>query len=244
MDKFEKYYRENLVSLLPRSNFRQYKFILQDNRCVKIKDTINTVQKLQKHLIHYKPKAAYVSVGEFLNASNVGAKSKNFYKQGYKITNNLFLRGDYVLEIDENDKENIFKAVQFLIEQGFEDLFFVKTNRGIHIHVNDFWEKYCPKKLAMPGDRENYYKMKKTYLSQLLKREGIRFDYDTTVDTRRVVRIPFSLHEKGVVCKSSYNINDLYSSSPVMDLTTEAKANELSHLGNDCMLKEAINPTS
>jgi len=199
MNKFEKYYRNNLVSLPPRPQFRQFKFILVNGKCIKINDTIRDSITMRRKLILFNPVNVYYSVGEFYQPRQVGCKPKNNRTPGGLVSKNMFLRGDYSLEIDSKDEKNVRLAKEILNRFGLENLYFVNSHRGIHIHAYDFWEKFCPNILNMPGDRERYYYMKKVYLTKKLTLKGVDLDFPTTIDTRRVIGLPFSLHKRGTV---------------------------------------------
>lgn len=202
MNKFEEYYRNNLVGLPPRANFRQFKILLENGKMIKLRDIIKDPITLRNYLVRWKPVQVYYSVAEFYQPYQVGCKPKNNRTPGGTISKNMFLRGDFTLEIDSKDKDNVLKAVNILKKLGFEDLYFVESHRGIHIHVYDFWEKIYIEKnkcIAMPGDREHFYFIKKVFYAKILRNNGVDFDFDTTIDTRRVIGLPFSLHKKGVI---------------------------------------------
>lgn len=221
MNKFEKYYTENLVSFPPRPRFRKFEFVLEDGY-IRLKDDIRDVMTLRNHLIRFKPINVYYSVSEFYRPQTIRKKVKNMvseekmgYRQGWDfnrvIHKNIFLRGDYSLDMDEKDKGNIRKAFEILKEMGFVDFYFVESSRGFHIHVYDFWERMCPKTISMPADRENYYYMKKIYLSKILRNKGIDFDFKTTINTRGVIGLPNSMHKSGVIRFGNTDIEKVLS---------------------------------
>jgi DNA primase catalytic subunit len=184
--------------------FRHVRFRIKKN-WVKIVDRIRNRNDIDKWIEKLQPDDVYISVAQYLNPSSAGAKD---VKEGYRWADSCLLRGDFVLEMDTFDVGNIKAAVRILNEKGYKKLFFVRTRRGVHIWVLDFWEKRLNDE-AHPFLRESYYGNLKKILADVLENAGIEFDYNTSIDTRRVVRLPNSWHSSGVFCKSYSSVSEV-----------------------------------
>lgn len=196
--------------------FRQIKIRKKDNNFLILKNRFYSRDDLLKYI---KKKGLgkyiadiYVSVALFLNPTTIRGKKVRGIRKGYVWADNCFLKGDFVLEIDSFDKNNILKAYMELRKLGFEKFFYVKTSRGLHIWVLDFWEKWCEKEMngkMKPREKEEKYGELKIKLAKYLENKGIDFDFQTTIDTRRVVRMPDTYHKNGYFCKSYSSINEV-----------------------------------
>lgn len=192
-----------LPILPPDSQWRYFKFKFSSKHVVQLRDRITNPVRLLNWINKLQPQDVYVSVSCFLDPTISGKKRDK--RRGLKWYHNLFLKGDFVIDIDSKDMENITNCNIALKEIGFRKFLTTNTSRGIQIWCLDFWEKYCHEKLTNPFLREQYYMRQKKELAKKLLEKGIEFDYLTTIDSRRVVRVPNTFHRDGTFCTGSYS---------------------------------------
>jgi len=177
-------------------NWRQFKFFKTDeeNRCIKIKKIISALSDLRMELLKFEPQHAYISVARFLNPHAVGQKPRNFYKPGYMFSQNLFLGADLVVDIDTKEKGNLEKILNKL-QENFKKIKTYETKRGYHVWVNDFQDYINKiKEYENPFLRETFNRSMRIMALGEMQIEGMKFDYHSSIDTRRVVRIPYSIY--------------------------------------------------
>ena len=179
---------------------RQFKFFLEDKTVIKLK--AKSIFSLQNKLLRFEPVAVYLSVFRALNPSKVKAKIRNFKGAGYKMATNLFYGADLVIEIDSKNKDNLNKVL-FLLERdfGFTEFNVFETGRGYHVWIREFYNdcnSFCREntKIQLPQDREEFNSKWRIAIATHLVNQKCNIDYDTTIDTRRVLRLPYSIYKK------------------------------------------------
>jgi len=184
---------------------RQFKFFLEDKTVIKLK--AKSIFALQNKLLRFEPTAVYISVFRALNPSKVKAKIRNFKGAGYKLATNLFYGADLVIEIDTKNKYNLDKTIEILKTQfNFNDFNVFETGRGYHVWVKEFYDfcnSFCREntKIQLPQDREEFNSKWRIGIATALIQQYCNIDYDTTIDTRRVLRLPYSIYKgKKLVC--------------------------------------------
>lgn len=143
--------------LPPEAKFRQFRFFVYDRRAkivrvTKIKDTINTKEKLLKHLRKHTPLHVYYSTSKWMRAQNVGPDphskggKRKFKKQGRnKWLDNLWLGQEFYVDVDYEMKDTTMaaemtqKVVQWYKENldAYPNLTIVSSG-GKGFHVIDF----------------------------------------------------------------------------------------------------------
>lgn len=190
---------------------------------------VRKVDELRSALLKVLPDAAFISTACYLNPDNVikkwsGNNSNPNSHLWCDLLNNTMLSSDFVADFDnyriERHENNITGKIEkvkipvnpginarktygLLLEDGAdeEDLTFTKTKRGYHLWDEGFYTRHC-KKIANPYYRESHIAAQKTRIAQAMVAEGIDFDYDITVDTRRVVRLWNSVYNDGfTICR-------------------------------------------
>jgi hypothetical protein len=124
--------------------------------------------------------------------------------------NNIFLGSDYIMDFDDKDYHNGSEGSQNqlklsklkLNELGFNDFLTMRTGKGYQLLVMDFnaWAKKDIK-VVMPRDREFQYQRKMAELTKKLLEAKITWDYKVSTDTRRIFRVPNTLHNNGNIIK-------------------------------------------
>lgn len=164
---------------------------------------IRTVEDLRPILVELEPTAVYISVSTFLHPELLA--SRKLKLSGYPHLSNSIINSDFLVDIDHSPNLllDINRAYNYLTHNGFKEFKFVRTKRGAHIWVLDFFKKICTQKIPNPLIREFYIEQQRTILANELKHYEINFDYKVSVDTRRVARLWGSLHNDGfTVCKA------------------------------------------
>ena len=188
-------------------NFRQFKIFKKEKDkliCTKVNKIISDFQDLKKILLKEEPAHAYISVCKFLNPHKVKAKPKNFKKAGYKFSQNIFLGADLVIDVDTTNIFNRYKIIDLLRSHlCFKDIKVYETKHGFHIWVLDFQDYLNAfKQFEHPHERENYNQEKRKEIADYLKKAGCKFDYPVSIDTRRIVRLPYSIYGNELIIKN------------------------------------------
>jgi DNA primase catalytic subunit len=200
--------------ILPNSQFRQYRFRLKDGTFIKIKDKIRTQGDLIKYLKKYNPADVYQTASWWLNPQLLGSRIEK--KAGFRILQNFFLGMDFIFDFDADDynsviemQENLDKAIANFKSLGLNDYMVMETGRGFQVLFLDFNEwllNQYPhiRMIANPMDREMAYRAKLIKIVTGLKNKGIKFDYNVSIDTRRIFRVPNTFHRNGKLIKIVY----------------------------------------
>lgn len=225
-DQIKEYYKNHSIRLPEKPNRRQYRIVTYEGDMRKIKRQIHKPEELQPILIKETPIAVYYTHSYFLAPDRVRSKNKNL-KPGYKWLDNIFLGSDYVIDFDEEHSEemNIANTIQMLREEGFQDMELRQTGNGFHLIVKDFTKRYCKQNIPNPKDRENHHKQKKEKLTTKLKNKGAKFDYPISIDTRRIIRLPNSLHQNGTIIRK-IPLNDMSSERKNINHTHSSQKRE------------------
>ncbi len=202
--QIQEYYKHNPPQLPSNPHRRQYKIITQKGQAQKIHRQIHKPQELQKILTQQAPVAAYYTQSQFIAPEQVNSKKND--RPGYSYADNLFLRSEYILDFDKQHAElqNIKHTIKTLKTQlalTNKDLELRQTGNGYHLLFTTFTEKMCkpPHQIPNPRNRENHHKQIKQNLTKHLNKQGCRFDEPISIDTRRIIRIPNTLHQNGTI---------------------------------------------
>ncbi len=210
-----------IPTLLHNSKFRQYKLRKNDKWYV-IRQKIRSSEQLLQLIESYQPTDVYQTVSWWLNPQSLNGKRINLpnyngrnKKQIKEVKikhflSNIFLGSDYIMDFDDKDYpnrsdgslSNLGLAKLKLKEIGFKNFLTMRTGRGYQLLVKDFNE-WAKKGLraTMPRDREYQYQRKMNELTKLLLQAKIRWDYKVSTDTRRVFRVPNTVHNNGNIIK-------------------------------------------
>ncbi|MHA2250660.1 MAG: hypothetical protein ACXAD7_09865 [Candidatus Kariarchaeaceae archaeon] len=197
--RITKYYSE-----LPENNtiitdfkFRHFRFKLPSGAFKKIPYKINSISKLKKWIKRYPPLDIYYSVARYLNPHLVGIKG---------IDDPMFLNMDLVFDIDDPfDLQTALVKTRRILNYGVERRWILKYvsfsgSKGFHIVYHDPFEEKISK-ISLPEEREEQSLESRKNLVEQMKEENYEFDFKVTADTRRIIRLPFSIHPKtGYIC--------------------------------------------
>jgi DNA primase catalytic subunit len=196
--------------LPPGSSFRQFRFFLPCSpgegaqRVVKIRDRIVNVETLRRWLTKFAPAHVYYSTGRWLDPQNLGPKELGPGSPGYQFAYNVFLSQELYFDIDVPDDLDEAKRWTTKLreslerEYGFRDVLLVYSgNKGFHLHVYDFDLADWVREISPhPAVRESQTQEVKAEMVNHLMDLGLVFDADVTVDTRRILRLPGTVHGK------------------------------------------------
>ena len=207
--------------ILRNSQFRQYKLRKNDKWYI-IRKKIRSSEQLLRYIEKMQPTDVYQTVSWWLNPNSLSGKRANLPKYNGKnktqikyarinhFLNNIFLGSDYIMDFDDKDykagqdegRSNLQLAKLKLQELGFKEFLTMRTGKGYQLLVMDFneWAKK-DMKAVMPRDREDFYLSKMRTLTKILLASKIKWDYGVSVDTRRIFRVPNSVHNNGNIIK-------------------------------------------
>jgi len=172
-----RFYTSHLCEIPGRPQFRQFKFRTGKNYWVRSKRKIRNQAQLRQKLLKELPQDAYVSVSEWLSPERLeGYAPKG---AGYKHLSKTLISSDFFVEFDETNPEvahQQFLAAYDVLRRKYDVFKFLRSHRGDHIWVLDWYGKACKKKIAGVRDRIDYVKQKKIKTAQELLDAGIKFD--------------------------------------------------------------------
>lgn len=150
---------------------RHFRFVSieESGICVmrKIKDRVDTKPKLKRHLRDNYVLNPYYTTSRWLNPSNLGAKDRN--------TLDIFLKSDFILDLDTMDVSEVKKAYSFLEKLYDERMTLRFSGGGFHICIHDWYDN--PKDISKPREREEDCQNEMRLLCKKLVENGIDFDY-------------------------------------------------------------------
>ena len=217
LEQIKNFYSNNLPDFqaITDINRRHFRFLLPSGRFLKIKDTINNPDNLQKWLIKLKPLDVYYSTSTYLDPTSVKPRPKEedeFWGPG-----NIILSNDIAFDLDrsplsilnlERARRDAVNLLLFLEEKGY-NLKYVSFSgsKGFHLIFDDI-DKSIEPNIRI---REKVIIEKRRALVHTVKKQGIKFDTPITVDTRRVIRLPGTINSKTGYCCQRLSIDDLNS---------------------------------
>jgi DNA primase catalytic subunit len=201
------YYRMAELWLPPRSTKRQFRFAIErgsELRFTKVKDRIYSIEVLRKWLIREAPAHAYYTTSMWLDPQNLGPKRYKGKRAGYEFAHNVFLGQELYFDIDapgdlDAAKRHLLALVDLMKgEFGFKELLAVFSgSKGFHLHVYDFRpESFGYEFQCDPRERERVNQDSKVRFVESALAKDIAIDVEITLDTRRIIRLPGTVHGK------------------------------------------------
>jgi hypothetical protein len=215
--EMNEYYKNHKLILPKFAKFRQYKYLVDYcngcKRMIKVKKIIRNEKHLRQILVNDKRKviALYVSLACFLQPHKVTKKKRK--DAHFKTAENCFMFMDYGIDLDKKDTQMLKKILIHLKLKGFKDIEVFETGNGFHIWVHDFKGVYAKKSIENSKQRENYFHQKLVELTHYLKRNKCKFDFQQSINTRQVFRVPNSLYNDGKTRIKPYNYAYLFNAS-------------------------------
>lgn len=200
------FYRRAPLWLPPRPTFRQFRLAVErtDGRLAfrKVEDRVKDAATLRRWLVRVAPAHVYFTTSRWLDPQRLGARDLRGKKPGYPIAHNVFLGQELYFDIDTPGdlaagKREALALLDFLRAEGLEDLRVVYSgNKGFHVHAYDFERRFAPDLPENPRDREAAAQAARTDLVRRIVAADIGIDVDITMDPRRILRLPGTVHGK------------------------------------------------
>jgi DNA primase catalytic subunit len=200
----------------PQATRRQFRFMCMSSEdgstfFKKIPDRIKDVRTLRRWLVRLAPFHVYYTTSTWLDPQRLGPKDRtkkgrSKKKGGYSLAHNVFLNQELYFDIDmpgklEAGKKEVLALKDFLHkEYGFKDFRIIYSGgKGFHLHVYDFdWKKFTDLRPEDPRIREGMMTEIKADIVNKVAEAGLIFDADVTMDTRRIIRLPGTVHGKSL----------------------------------------------
>ena len=224
IDEYYKKLKEEDIYLPPNPQFRQFK-IETPSGVMKIKKKITSKKVLLDILRKYNNILnVWYSVNYFLDPTILGRKGKSYHR-------NLFIFSDlFVVDIDretiDEQKKAIMDFLAYLHKVNYPPKLIVYTgNKGFHIYLDFLFRSAA----MSPIDREKEnLDIKKAMIEALEKDSGVVLDKIISWDTRRVVRLPGTIHGKTGNLVEIVDGKDIKDFKPkhVVDIHRERKFEE------------------
>jgi DNA primase catalytic subunit len=198
------YYRSFLIDLtsIPGLNFRHFRFRLPNGSFYKVKRKIRNSSDFRETLIENEPLDVYYSTASWLNPHLIATKLDK------DILKNVILSCDLAFDIDVNEdiktlEDARLQAVainDFLDSKGIKVRYTAFSgSKGFHVVCDDPWREEIAEE--DPHIREMYAIEKRKEIIQEARERGNIFDEKVTIDTRRIIRVPGTIHSKtGLIC--------------------------------------------
>jgi len=202
-EQIKEFYISHSPTLMHDSNHRQYKLLLRDGRMLVLRK-IYRPEQLQKICIEFCPISVYQSISLWLNPERLAGR--NIQKD--KWANNNFLDSDFIFDLDKEHSTtwNLNNAIGFCSQ--FKHTI-VRTGNGYHFWVFN-WR--TPRFYSSPFQREAMCLKDMKAFAKSAK-EFFEFDLPVSIDTRRIARVPGTMHQSGKLIRI-LNQNDTIYSSP------------------------------
>ncbi|MHA2246622.1 MAG: hypothetical protein ACXADY_16895 [Candidatus Hodarchaeales archaeon] len=195
---FRQYYLHAKLDPL-ELRFRQIKIKLFGNRWIIAKRSIAKEKQLTKFInkLINPPAHVYSTLLQFLDVSHLTTKQKPA----------ICLSGPFVVDFDiqghtlyfrnelESLKQDILDVTDLLHDwySVSEFAYVFSGHRGFHLYVLDFPQR-CLRSSYWGYQRERYESQQRHRITWQLRLVGLAFDYPISTDTRRIIRIPGTLH--------------------------------------------------
>jgi DNA primase catalytic subunit len=206
------YYRSAAASsilLPPESTRRQFRLAIRrpDGKLAftKVEDRIRRPEVLLRHLARAAPHHAYFTTSTWLDPQRLGPRDlKKAKRGGYMVAHNVFLNQGLYFDIDlkaslPDAAHHLLRLRDLLASRwGFEDFQAVYSgSKGFHLYVLDFDIRDFVKEIeADPRKREDQHPVAKAQFTEAAVKAGIAVDVAVTLDPRRILRVPGTVHGK------------------------------------------------
>ena len=204
---FRNWYEDVWVPWIPSKSFWHfYRFQKFDGTWYQLKDNVRSSNQLKKILLKRKwaPRHVYYSVLQWLHPQKVRSKKERKYCLGGPLVFDLDILAEISGNSLEKSKADLVKFVNFL-EYEFDFACFsvvFSGRRGFHVYVFDF----NPSKFSnLSNDhyREQIEKDARKKIVEIVRAKGYDIDVNVSSDTRRIIRLPSTLHgETALKCTS------------------------------------------
>jgi len=212
-DKFKEWYLSRWKPWVPDlARWHHFRFRTFNGEWITPVDKrIRNAHILQKNVFHprvFPPRDIFYSVLRWLDPKALGTSGVRNYCLGGPLVFDIDVKLPKNLPLDESLlNEAKYQAVQlmekFRDEFSLTDFKCVFTGRkGFHVYIYDYETLFLEEWNCSLEMREEFEKRKRKEIVLFLQNHGIKFDYNVTLDTKRIIRLPGTLHgETGLLCK-------------------------------------------
>jgi len=204
---FWNWYKDVWLPWAPSKSFWHfYRFQKFDGNWCQLKDNVRSPNHLKKILLKHSwaPRHIYYSVLRWLHPQDIGSMKEPRYCLGGPLLFDLDILTELSSRSLEESKEYLVKFVNFLEHEfEFEDFSFVFSGRrGFHVYVFDF-DPTKFSNLSKDHYREQIEIDARKKIAEIVRSEGYKIDANVSADTRRIIRLPSTLHgETALKCMS------------------------------------------
>jgi hypothetical protein len=197
------------IVLPPDATKRQFRLALRhrDGRqsFVKVEDRVRDPAKLLLDLARRRPHHVYYTTSTWLDPQRLGPRDlRKARRAGFAVAHNVFL--DQGLYFDIDVEGDLATAAHHLVvlrdlladRWGFSRFRAVYSgSKGFHLYVEDFrLRDFVEEVPARPSEREDLHPVVKAQFTQAALEEGVAVDAGVTLDPRRILRLPGTVHGK------------------------------------------------
>jgi len=175
----------------------------------KIPDRVKDTKTLKKWLVRYAPFHVYYTTSTWLDPQRLGAKNpsrsaRRKKKGGYPVAHNVFLNQELYFDIDmpnmfKECKKEVLDLEEYVRkEYGVKDTRIIFSGgKGFHLYAYDFnWKDHTEMRPEDPRLREALVtEIKAKVVNDIVKKDFV-IDAEITMDTRRIIRLPGTVHGK------------------------------------------------
>lgn len=195
--------------LPPDPTKRQFRLAVRrlDGRLtfVKLETRVRDPARLREELARRRPHHVYFTTSTWLDPLRLGPRDfARARRPGYQVAHNVFL--DQGLFFDIDVEGDLATAAHHLVvlhdllrsRWGFRRFRAVYSgSKGFHLYVDDFSIRdFVDGVPAAPGAREDLHPAVKARFTDAALRAGVAVDAAVTLDPRRVLRLPGTVHGK------------------------------------------------
>ncbi len=170
----------------------------------KIDDRVRDGAVLKRHLERMAPHHAYFTTSTWLDPQRLGPRDLvKAKKAGYTLAHNVFLDQGLYFDIDVPGDLHEAARQLLLLRDFLKDRWGFNRHRavysgskGFHLYVEDFEIRKFVAVEADPRQREQQHPVVKAQFTDAALRAGIMIDAAVTLDPRRILRVPGTVHGK------------------------------------------------
>jgi len=190
------------LAMVPKVNFRHFRFRLADGSFYKVDRKIRDLSGLREHLVRKVPIDVYYSTACWLNPHLLGSRVEK------DVLKNVMISCDLAFDIDvsgeiktlEDARRQTIALIDFLESRGISLRYSAFSgSKGFHVVCDDPWNDEITQENPMKRELEAVERRERVVKEA--KGENLQFDEKVTVDTRRIIRLPGTINSKtGLVC--------------------------------------------
>ena len=203
---FHQYYQNHEVDIswLTKPSQNEFRWRCSDGRWRKSNRRVSSIETFRKAISQDNPTDIYFSTSSWLNPIDLPRLSDETRPHPILLNHLIVFDIDYSplsLENLEQARITTLKLHNWIEENYDYELISISFSgsKGFHLFYNDLDRNLFS--IENPKERENAVKEERTKLLQQVLLAGFKVDPRITADTRRIIRLPGSIHGKtGLLC--------------------------------------------